>query len=182
MDLKFDERLIHVPPELISVICGFLDNVSDICAARLANRSFCAAATPWITDMWHSPSLLFVKANFSAETQAYGCSGVDLGMRPRWIATPVTVWTWLEIPSDTRLENENDPAGRRFAELLTAPHGEREAFHKYGRKALSWGRMHEHPNVFCIVTRKSTPRMSGSDIFNDIPRMALRTFMGIVPR
>jgi hypothetical protein len=159
MDFNFDGRQLHLPIELIIYICSFLENASDACAARLVNRTFCTAATPMITDIWHSPSLLFTKAPLFSDTLAYNGSGIDPNNRSRWVEQPVTIWTWLSIPSSVTLEDEESSAGKRFAELLCAPDKtwndyKHLSFHRYGRKAVSWGRGQERPNLFCVVIRE----------------------------
>jgi hypothetical protein len=96
------------------------------------------------------------------------------------VETPVTVWTWLKCPASIRLETEDNPAGQRFVELLIAPSGHHRAFHKYGRKAVSWGRMDELPEMFCIITRKFV--LLKSQILTNGRRMGLPALMGTIPR
>ena len=159
MDFTFDERRVYLPLELIIYICGFLENTSDACAARLVNRTFHTAATPMITDMWRSPSLLFTKADLSSDTVGYEGSGIDPNNRRRWVEKPVTLWTWLHIPVAVTLEDRESDVGKKFAELLCAPDRTRNdyehlSFQRFGRKAVSWGRMHEAKHLFCIVIRE----------------------------
>ncbi len=86
-------------------------------------------------------------------------TGIDPDSRPLWVEKPVTLWTWLNIPASITLEDGKSAVGEQFGRLLCAPdgfvfsHTRRRSFHLYGRKALSWGRVQEKPDVFCIITR-----------------------------
>ena len=186
MDLTFDGRCLHLPLELVSHICSFLENASDACAVRLTNRLFCAAATPLITDVWDSPSLLFTKPNPTTASQTYAGSDIDPQNRPRWVEKPITIWTWLSIPSDVTLEDGKTAVGERLAGFLNAPDKSRSdysqrSFRKYGRKAVCWGRMQERPELFCIIMRKLQHYNSPPQTPNNTVRMGLSTFMDLVP-
>ena len=160
MDINCDEKQLHLPIELLIYICGFLQKPSDACAARLVNRAFCTAATLMITDLWHLPSLLFVNPHPSFEPKPYEEFLIDPYNQGRWIEKPVTIWTWMHLPTSVTLEDTESSSGRRFAQLLCAPDdGPRwtnyyVSYNRYGRKGVSWGRAHEFSNLFCIVIRE----------------------------
>ena len=153
---------MHLPLELVDNICAYLHGASDIQAVRLVNRAFCNAATKLITDIWHSPSLLFANENISEENTPSSLAATDTTDCARWLPNPITLWTWIGIPSTLRLEDCNGSMGQRFQELIFAPDKpparsfHHRAFDEYGRKATCWGRIQEDPEMFCIVMRKHT--------------------------
>ena len=161
MDICLRDRKIRIPQELIIQICCNLYHASDIRSARLVNKSFCAAVTPFMTDIWSSPSELFTKPSESKEPDPSQNAAFRNDSRPRWVPNPITLWTWLQIPSNVPLEEPNFPAGKRFEELIFAPDKPprssflRQSYNEYGRKATCWGRISEHPGMFCIVMRRS---------------------------
>ena len=159
MDVDIADRTIHLPLELVERICSYLSSASDIQAARLVSRCFSNVATKLITDTWSSPSLLFARAP-KCHSQAYHEKCSETSSRSRWVATPVTLWTTLKIPIDVQLEDPHHDLGRQFEKLVFAPdkpiygRWSHRSFHAYGRKAVSWGRMIEHPELFCLVMRE----------------------------
>ena len=187
MDFTFNGRRLHLPLELITHICSFLESTSDACAARLTNRVFDAAATPLITDVWNSRSILFVKPNLSANSRPYNGIEIDPNNRPRWVEKPITIWTWLIIPAGIPLENGESIVGKEFVRLLCAPDEDlsdyaRHSFEQYGRKAVSWGRMQESPDLFCIITRKSDGRTHRLRIAINVFRVGLSALIRHIPR
>lgn len=163
MDLYFSHHKLHLPLEIIRYICSLIDQVSDICAARLVNRAFSAAATPFITDIWDSPSILFRRPDAATSTCISDSTSIDPENRSRWVKKPLTIWTWLNVPSQVLLEDEYGDIGKQFVDVILAPDVawddtyERLAFHRFGRKAVSWGRINQFSSSFCIVTRTFRP-------------------------
>lgn len=165
MDFNFNGRSLHLPRELVDHICGFLEYPSEpsyLFSARLVNRSFYEAATSLITHTWDCPSELFVPPAAHLGWPSRFMGTILDKNKASWVPNPVTLWTWLRIPTSVTLEDNESEVGIRFVEALIAPAELEEGPYDYrlidkqayARKAISWGRMDEDPEVFSIVTRK----------------------------
>ena len=155
MDIQVAGKLLNIPQELVGQICQNLYAAGDIQNTRLINKCFNYAATPLMTDLWSSPSELFIEPH-AATNDAATCK--DNKSR-RYVTNPFTIWNWLRIPRHFLLEDGDTRLGARFKELMYAPDRVNSAIGPAkgkGRKATCWGRTIEQPELFCIVFRKCT--------------------------
>jgi len=141
---------LSLPPELLDLICAHLHAKHDIQSARLVSRAFAASTNPLLRHAHQSPSLLFggIHPDLFSTTEGVASSAA------------FTLWTWLDIPSETTLHDPDTDAGRRFGATMiascnAASVGEGSTGPKHGPKASCWGRLIESQDCFCIVTRKS---------------------------
>ena len=147
MDIRFESRELHIPPEILDAIVGFLDK-SGLTACRLVSKALHGCANKRLIARPSQPSEIFQKGKLDVPR--------DILDRYKSKGSPeaIAIWTWVRFPvssiDDTTLSQE-------FKNLLCAPQPRLAGQPNNatgGRLATCWGRMLEDPGLVAIVMRE----------------------------
>lgn len=150
MDLRVGASGIHLPPELLDIIVGFLaEDRQSLLNARLACKALHACTTKKLISRPSQPSEILTKGTLEVDDKALAA------IRPiKSSPNAVTVWTWLRLPCKAGASRSLD---KEFEHLLRAPseapYGERKDA-RGGRVATCWARMREDPELVAVVMRR----------------------------